>query len=148
MKRTPLSRSATPMRRGRIKPRRATPRRREAPRWTREDWESANLALMARAAWFCECCGMPVDGQSVERHHRQRRRDGGDRLANLLMLLSSCHHFWTEHPADAIVRGIIVRTHADPAEVPVLWRGSDWSLLDDAGTRSRLGLDPAYRITG
>lgn len=147
MKRSPLSRNSTPMRRTRLRPKRPTPRRREAPRWTADEWFEANLLLQRRAGVVCECCHLRL-GATYERHHRQRRRDGGDRLANLLILRPECHAYWTAHPAEAMARGIIVPTHADPAEIPVLWRSVEWSLLDDSGARSRLGLDPAYRITG
>lgn len=148
MKRTPLSRSQTPMRRGRIKPRRATPRRREAPRWNGPEWESANLALEARSGLRCECCGEIAVTVEVERHHRQRRRAGGDRLANVLWLIREHHAYWTTHPAEAIARGIIVPTHADPADVPVLWRGTSWSILTDTGERLGAHLDADWRITG
>lgn len=131
MRRTPLRRTA-------MRPKRATPRRREAPRWDPEGWEDANALLVLRAGARCECCGKPFAGapdDTPERHHRMRRRDGGDRLSNLLMLRRACHAYWTEHPAEAIGRGIIVPTYRDPATSPVLWRGTEWSVLTDDGER-------------
>lgn len=147
-RRTPLSRSQTPMRRGRVKPRRATPRRREAPRWDAEQWSGGRDAVLARAAWRCECCGEDLLYAGVEIHHRVRRRDGGDRLSNLLALIPEHHTRWTANPAEAIARGIIVPTHAEPDSVPVLWRGTSWSILTDDGTRLGAHLDSSYRITG
>ena len=122
----------TPLPRSTINPRRATPRRREAPRWTPQDWQDANTVLMIRGNYRCDCCGVPLDGR-VERHHRQRRRDGGDRLCNVLALLPACHRHWTEHSEQARASGLIVSMNADPLAVPVLWHGKVWKLLDDAG---------------
>lgn len=130
MRRSPLRRT------GRVKPRRDTPRRREAPRWTAEDWTLANIALNLRSGSRCECCGGRLYAGNIERHHRIRRRDGGDRLSNLLIIRRTCHQYWTEHPALARDRGIILLTTDDPETVPVLWRGREWSLLDDDGNRT------------
>lgn len=89
--------------------------------------------LAARALGRCDCCGMPLAG-ACERHHRQRRRDGGDRLANLTVLKPACHRYWTGEPEEARRRGFIVSAYEpDPASVPMLWRGIRWVVLDDAG---------------
>lgn len=112
-------------------------------------WDAATVTLYARFRGICECCGDRCDVGQVERHHRQRRRDGGDRISNILMLRPGCHKHWTEHPAEAISRGIIVPTWKDPASVPVLWRGREWSMLDDHGSRLTMTDVPAdWRITG
>lgn len=121
------------MRRTRIKPRRATPRRREAPRWTWEEWQDTSTPLFVRAGNLCECCGGDFIGTTIERHHRKRRRDGGDRLSNVLLLRGSCHAHWTAHPREAVRRGIIVPTYRDPADLPVLHRGTTLVMLDDEG---------------
>lgn len=123
------------MKRSRIKPRRDTPRRREAPRWTADEWEWANQLLAVRSGGRCECCGRELEaGEWWERHHRQRRRDGGDRLANVVLLRSTCHKAWTEHPDHAVKRGVIVPAYTrDPAAVPLLHLGSRWVVLDDEG---------------
>lgn len=139
MKRTPLARKA-PLKRGGPLPRttgvkavRSKPRRREAPRWTRADWVKANTLLMERSGGVCERCRKPDCGP-FERHHRKRRRDGGDRLANLLLLGRPCHVWVTEHPREAREAGWIVPVWGDPLVVPVLV-GSRWWLLDDAGNK-------------
>jgi hypothetical protein len=118
-----------------VKQRRTTPRRREAPRWSADEWASADLTLQARAGSVCECCG----GFAVrfERHHRKRRRDGGDRFANIVLLASDCHTYWTAHPAEARERGLIVPTWAEIPSTPLLWHGTEWSLLHDDGGRTR-----------
>lgn len=139
MKRTPLVRktqlrsAAQPMHRARIRPRRSSPRRRTAPKWTRVDWEAANPILMARCGGYCECCGLPLDGQ-VERAHRLKRRDGGDRLSNVLMLHPRCHAWTHAYPTQAGHLGLILRTHQDPTNVPVFVRAHRWVLLTDDGT--------------
>ena len=128
-RRTPLARST-------INPRRPTPRRREAPRWTPEQWWEASCLLMTRGGARCDACGQFLAGEPMERHHRQRRRDGGDRLGNILLLHRRCHQYWTQHPALARASGLIVSMSADPLLVPVLWHGVAWVLLDDVGGMS------------
>jgi hypothetical protein len=118
-----------------IKPRRSAPRRREAPRWTRDDWEYAGVLISVRSGGCCEKCG--TDRGPFERHHRKRRRDGGDRLAKILYLCGGpqgCHGWITEHPAEARKAGWIVSVSRDPADVPVLTSAHEWVFLDDDGT--------------
>jgi len=91
------------------------------------------VVLRRRAGGRCECCGAQLLGK-VDRHHRQRREVGGDRLANILLLLPDHHHYWHEHPAEARARGLIVSSYSpDPATVVVLHHGRRPSLLNDAG---------------
>ena len=122
----------------RIRPRRPTPRRREAPRGDADWWAWANPLLLARCRDRCDRCGQPLAGQ-MERHHRQRREVGGDRLANLLALHPRCHAYITEHPEEARANGWIVSAHApDPSTVPVrlsVGGGLLWLLDDDGGRR-------------
>lgn len=89
------------------------------------------MLLQARSSLRCECCGQPLRGR-VERHHRARRRDGGDRLANLVYLLPEHHAWWTDHPEEARARGLVVSAWRDPAGVAVL-TGRGWVYLDDRG---------------
>jgi hypothetical protein len=119
----------------RIRRRRATARRRGAPQEDAAWWEEATLLLLARSGHRCERCGQPLNG-NLERHHRIRRRDGGDRLSNLLALHSRCHTYITEHPEEAKANGWIVSalSSIDPADAPVRIAGSLWYLRDD-GTK-------------
>lgn len=127
------------MKRSPIKPKRATPRRREAPQWSWDEWQAANEILYARSGGACERCG--VHTSAMERHHRKRRRDGGDRLSNVLLLCAGgggCHQTVTEHPYEARRYGFIVSAYADPAVIPVLYRRREWMILDDSGSRMPL----------
>lgn len=100
--------------------------------------------LLKRCGWRCERCGQPL-GDQLERHHRQRRQVGGDRLSNLLALHPRCHQHITENPAEAMVNGWIVSTYGpggvapDPESVPVKLPGltgvATWLLHDD-GSKS------------
>lgn len=126
------------MKRKAIRPRRNTRRRRESPQEDAAWWEDATHTLLRRCGFRCERCGDDL-GNNLERHHRQRRQVGGDRLANLLALHSRCHTYITEHPEEALANGWIVSTHGpdgtpDPAEVPVRIGGYLWYLRDD-GTK-------------
>lgn len=129
------------MKRTPIKPKRATPRRRSAPRWSWDEWQDANVRLEVRCGNLCERCGKQPP---TERHHRQRRRDGGDRLSNILALCTDCHRHVTEHPKEARIAGYIVSVNRDPAEIPVLWRAREWYTLWDSGTMELSFLPPDH----
>jgi hypothetical protein len=133
------------MKRTRIKAKRDVPRRRNAPRFDVEQWDDANIALAARSRMLCEIGGEPLVGSwwGVDRHHRQRRAVGGDRLANLLITCGTHHHYAHEHPQWARLRGYIVSSSglARPELVPVLMWGTTWMQLDDNGSSRRADLD-------
>jgi hypothetical protein len=65
-----------------------------------------------------------------------RRRDGGDRLANLLLLHPWCHNVSSgsvhQEPQQARERGFIVPSWADPLTYPVAVR-DQWYVLSDEG---------------
>lgn len=99
------------------------------------------MLLLARCGSRCEKCGQPL-GNHLERHHRQRREVGGDRLSNLLALHPHCHAWITEHPEEAREQGWIVSSSGiiggapNPELVPVrLPDGYLWLLSDDGGKR-------------
>lgn len=117
--------------------RRPEPRKRAAPQQTREWWNVANGLLWHRAQGRCEHCGLTIGARDpVERHHRIRRRDGGDRLSNLLLLRKACHEWITHHPEEARRKGWIVSAlgGTDPTAAPVLHWGRRWVTLTDEGT--------------
>lgn len=120
-----------------VRPKRAKPRRRDAPRFDRQEWDDASLKLFARSRGMCERCGNSLNGRG-ERHHRQRRRDGGDRLSNLLLICTDCHREITDKPESetrARALGYIVPALgiAEPDAYEVLLWGDTWVLLDDEG---------------
>lgn len=93
------------------------------------------MLLWARGHGLCEKCG---ENPPTDRHHRKRRRDGGDVLSNLLFLCSTCHH-WLHDTPESVTRarqlGYIVPALgiAEPDTYPVLQWGTTWVLLDDDG---------------
>lgn len=126
-----------------VRVRRATPRRRDAPEQDADWWAMATHYLAVRSGGYCERgCGRNLVGTTVraERHHRMRRRDGGDRLSNLLLLCTLCHRHITEHPEEAAANGWIVYALADvePADVPVRLADGYLYRLDDTGGRTLL----------
>lgn len=112
--------------------RRSTPRRRLAPWWTPPEWADATMVLLRRSGGRCECCGTDLRGRA-ERSHRVRRRDGGDRLSNLALVLPEHHHLFHRHPVWAKDIGFQLYPGDDPTAHPVLYRGKRWVLLDDDG---------------
>ena len=124
MKRTPMKRK------------RANPRKRTAPRAaTHAAWDDFTMKLWARSRGLCEVCG---DVPPTERHHRKRRRDGGDRLSNLLFVCTPCHRLITDQPESvtkARANGWIVPALgiAEPDTYPVRQWDTTWVLLDDDG---------------
>lgn len=108
-------------------------------RWGSQEWADNGLLLEARAGGCCEKCGKECG--PVERHHRKRRREGGDSLQNILWLGKPCHLATHSHPVEARKFGWIVSSYADPLTVPVLWRSKEWMLLTEDG-----GMVPAFNV--
>lgn len=95
---------------------------------------------MARAGYACERCGRSDRG--IERHHRIRRRDGGESFQNLVALCPADHAWCHAHPGLARKYGFIVPSYvADPSTIPVLWRSKEWMLLTSDG-----GMVPAFNV--
>lgn len=118
-------------------------------RWDSAEWADNNLLLEARAGGSCERCGKQCG--PVERHHRKRRREGGDNLNNLLFLGRPCHAQVHAHPVESRRYGFIVSAYADPAVVPVLYRRREWIVLGDDGSLMPLpepDLSDAHDVNG
>lgn len=106
------------------------------PRWDASTWAAMSLLLEARAGGACERCGKECG--PVARHHRKRRREGGDSLANLLFVGRECHTYIHAHPVESRKYGWIVSMSRNPLDVPVLWRSKEWFYLDDDGCKLNL----------
>jgi hypothetical protein len=84
------------------------------------------LLVLERDGWACVCCGRSVIGQRYSLQHRKRRSQGGDSSpCNLVTVLgdgtSGCHARIDSRsdPHDE-AKGYTVRSHDDPALVPVM----------------------------
>lgn len=109
-------------------------------RWDADAWASANLILMGRAGYTCERCGKECG--PVERHHRKRRREGGDHLSNILVVGRECHAQIHAHPVESRKYGWIVSMSRNPLDIPVLWRSKEWFYFDDDGCKLDLDESP------
>lgn len=92
-------------------------------------------ALFERSHERCERCG----GMGEQIHHRRARGMGGSRLGdtnalqNLVHICAPCHAFIESNREWAYEYGWLVRSHADPAEVPIRIQGS-WLRLSGTYT--------------
>lgn len=84
-----------------------------------------------RDQYRCVRCGMA----GTEQHHRVRRRDGGHRLSNLVLLCHDCHVAVTLNPLTAKLTGYIVPPWNQDAAptTPLETFTGRWVLLDDEG---------------
>lgn len=104
------------------------------PRWDADEWESATFTVLVRDGDRCLWCGQLLRND-VARHHRMRRREGGDRLANIVLLHRHCHEFVHGHSIEARSRGFIVSIYLDVLTKPLIdYLLRAW-LLDDIGGR-------------
>jgi len=97
------------------------------------DWPAPVRKLAAkRSGGVCEFDGCRQ--RAVDLHHRKARRHRDHRVQNALHLCR-VHHLYGVHGdrSRALERGQIVRSGADPAEVPVLLGGRMVLLAADGG---------------
>lgn len=94
--------------------------------------------VKTRSGGLCERC---CRGGATTMHHRKKRSQGGLWTPENIVALdghgtTGCHG-WVEHnPNAAAEQGWHVRPWEEPADIPVLYRGSDRVLLTSDG---RLG---------
>lgn len=109
-------------------------------RWTAAEWEQANLTLWLRSGGKCWWCDMWL-GEDAARHHRMRRREGGDSYSNVILLHSNCHNIAPnsvhQNPTLAIERGFIVPTWDDLRSTAVTMASGQRWFLDDLGATHR-----------
>lgn len=83
--------------------------------------------VWGRDKGLCVICGLPLDPDRWECHHRKLRSQGGrDEATNLISLHGSCHAHAHGNRTWARERGYIVHPNDDPATCPVLRHGRRW----------------------
>lgn len=103
---------------------------RKRPKVSREE-RAGRTAAKKRSGGTCE-----VDGRNpaTEVHHRQNRSQGGSwAVPNLLHVCTACHHHITVNPEAATEQGWAVKSHQNPADVPVWLAGRGFSFLTPGG---------------
>lgn len=68
----------------------------------------------------CQLRGPRCNGIGVHTHHRQLRRHGDERDANLMRVCAACHVFIHDSPARSYEQGWMVHSWDDPAKIN--WR--------------------------
>ncbi|MDI9889943.1 HNH endonuclease [Microbacterium sp. IEGM 1404] len=96
----------------------------------RDPMAEARPIVHKRSGGMCErCCAR----RATDVHHRQLRRHGDHKPANLVDLCRECHNRVHEHRDEATAAGFIVSGRVDPRTVPVQHGLYGRVLLDDAG---------------
>lgn len=95
--------------------------------------------VLERDEYLCRRCWVSIYGRTYSIHHRRLRSRGGDNtLANLVTLCGNgtqgCHGWIHANPRMASRLGWIVSTWANPANVPIRYRG----LASIGGSRETL----------
>lgn len=93
-----------------------------------------------RADGACEALLHHVcNGQAEQLHHRQMRSQGGEHtVENLIHVCHACHLYFHQNPGVSYDHGYLVKSHGDPALVPVTYRGQPVILAEDGRTESYL----------
>ena len=96
---------------------------------------SVRCTVIDRAKGICEVCG--ADGPWLQVHHRRPRAMGGSRrddtntAANAILCCEPCHSNIESHRWLAQERGLLLKQHQSPSEVPVSFHGVFYYLRDD-----------------
>lgn len=119
-RKTPMKRSATPMKRSPMKrtksPRQSRPKRQK--RSPNEFPDDVKLAARRRSGGRCEARSNVCDGTAAHFHHRKLRRHKDQRLVNCLHVCGSCHRHIHDQVGVSYLLGWLVHSYADPAGVP------------------------------
>ena len=83
----------------------------------------------------CARCGLP--GTDV--HHRQRRREAGHAVWNLVWLCRTCHSWAHANPTAAKSVGLIIAPWSDTTEFDLIpiYTYSGWVTFDNEGNYER-----------
>ena len=94
--------------------------------WTER---TTRVAVRERSGGICERCGQKP---GTDMHHRKNRSQLGKwHPANIMHLCALCHVWITAEPALSRASGWSVLSTAEPADVPVVYRGEVMKLSDD-----------------
>ncbi len=87
--------------------------------------DAVRPVVEARSQGWCEVRLPGCTGEAAHIHHRKLRKHGGGNSAdNLLSACLTCHDTLHRNPAASYEAGFLVRSTADPAEVPVIPGGA------------------------
>ncbi len=101
--------------------------------------KSVTDAVDRRDDYSCIRCGTSLTVTHGSRHHRLRRRVGGHRVSNLILLCGSgttgCHGWVHSNPKKAQALGFTVpanhRPDLDPEVIPIKTLRRGWVVLHD-----------------
>jgi 5-methylcytosine-specific restriction endonuclease McrA len=77
-------------------------------------------SLYMRSRGKCEFCGGPLRNSGHIHHRLLRSQGGGHTEANCVVIHTDCHDWAHANPAEAYELGWLVRSHLDPADVPIV----------------------------
>lgn len=101
----------------------------------------ARETVLNRDDYTCAGCGQDVrhvQWYSIQ-HRKARGVGGGNDLSNLVTLCGSatsqgCHWLCEQRSDEMTARGLVVRSHEEPKDIPVvLWTGRRVYLDDEGG---------------
>jgi hypothetical protein len=110
VKRTALKRT-TPLRARRLV---VSKKRKQNP-----ELEAMRPLVEARSGGLCEVRTSLCQGRAVHVHHRKLRRHDDHSLSSLLHCCVACHTLIHASVAHSYEQGWLVRSHENPAEIPV-----------------------------
>ena len=89
-----------------------------------------------RSKGLCEYCGLPLDEEAWDFHHRKLRSHGGkDSAENGVALHHFCHLVKIHnHPKTSYANGFMVKSTGNPREEKLALYGSIWVYLEAQGT--------------
>lgn len=90
---------------------------------------SARKKVHERSNGQCSRCGMA--GSQI--HHRQRRREGGHAVSNLVLLCGTCHRDVHADPVEAASKGYIISVFVSDTTQIRIKTFAGWALFDDEG---------------